>query len=411
MFENYIKTAIKVLLRRKFFTFISMFAITFTLLVLIVAAAMLDFIFAPHAPETRLDRTLGVYNMGLTGEHFARTGFGGYKLLNEQLRNLPGAERMSIVHIQASATTYVDGRKITVWLKHTDGDFWKVYDFHFVEGGPFTSSDDANANRVAVINRATRERFFGDAPALGRTIDLNGQRFRVVGVVDNVPFTRIVPFSDVWAPIGTIPSPSFRQELVADFFGVVVAKDRSYFPQMREEFQARLKRVQMPSSEFTKLTGGLDTEFEALSRLMLSPRLEESHPQGLRAILLALMFLFMLIPAVNLMNITVSRTMERSGEIGVRKAFGASSLALIGQFISENVVVTIGGGVLSVIVSQFVLSALNHSGLVPYGNFHVNWRIFLDGLVLAFVFGVITSLYPAWRMSRLHPAEALRRQS
>ena len=60
MFENYIKTALKVLQRRKFFTFISMFAITFTLLVLIVAAAMLDFVFAPHAPETRLDRTLGV---------------------------------------------------------------------------------------------------------------------------------------------------------------------------------------------------------------------------------------------------------------------------------------------------------------------------------------------------------------
>ena len=95
----------------------------------------------------------------------------------------------------------------------------------------------------------------------------------------------------------------------------------------------------------------------------------------------------------------------------MRKAFGASSLALIGQFISENVVVTIGGGVLSVLVSQFVLSALNRSGLIPYGNFHVNWRIFVYGLALAFVFGVVTSLYPAWRMSRLHPAEALRRQS
>jgi putative ABC transport system permease protein len=95
----------------------------------------------------------------------------------------------------------------------------------------------------------------------------------------------------------------------------------------------------------------------------------------------------------------------------VRKAFGASSRALIGQFMTENVLVTIVGGVFSVIVAQIVLMLINRSGVIPYGDFHVNWRIFVYGLVLAILFGFITSVYPAWRMSRLHPAEALRRQS
>jgi putative ABC transport system permease protein len=411
MFENYIKTALKVLLRRKFFTFISMFAITFTLLVLIVAAAMLDFIFAPHAPESRLDRTLGVYAMGLSGDHFAQTGFGGYKVLNATLRDLPGAERVSLVRLQSTVTTYLNDRKFTSWLKQTDGEFWKVYDFEFIEGRPFSAADDAAGQRVAVINRATRERFFGDAPALGKTVELDNQRYRVVGVVENVPFTRIVPFSDVWVPIGSSLSSTYRDEYVSNFFGVVVAKDRSAFPGLKAEFAKRLARVPLPSSTYTKLSGGLDTEFEALSRMMLSSRSEESHPERLKAILLAMMFLFMLIPAVNLMNISISRTIERSGEIGVRKAFGASSRALIGQFMTENVLVTVVGGVISVIVAQIVLMLINSSGVIPYGDFHVNWRIFVYGLVLAIIFGFITSVYPAWRMSRLHPAEALRRQS
>lgn len=65
MLKNYIKMALKVLTRRKFFTFISLFGISLTLLVLMVFSAMLDHIFAPHSPEARLDRTLGVHTLAM----------------------------------------------------------------------------------------------------------------------------------------------------------------------------------------------------------------------------------------------------------------------------------------------------------------------------------------------------------
>ena len=64
-------------------------------------------------------------------------------------------------------------------------------------------------SQVAVINAATRERLFGGQPAVGRTLDVDGQSFRVVGVVADVPIYRIVPFSDVWVPTSTSKSRSY----------------------------------------------------------------------------------------------------------------------------------------------------------------------------------------------------------
>jgi len=114
------------------------------------------------------------------------------------------------------------------------------------------------------------------------------------------------------------------------------------------------------------------------------------------------------LPTVNLVNLNVSRIMERASEIGVRKAFGASSRTLVGQFIVENLMLTLVGGIVGFAVSVLVLRAITASGMVPYANLTVNVRIFLYGLALAVFFGVFSGVYPAWRMSRLNPVAALK---
>jgi putative ABC transport system permease protein len=134
----------------------------------------------------------------------------------------------------------------------------------------------------------------------------------------------------------------------------------------------------------------------------------ESHTALLWALIVGVMLMFALLPTVNLVNLNMSRIMERASEIGVRKAFGASSRTLVGQFLVENVVLAIVGGVLGFAGSLIVLEAANRSGLIPYAHFTMNYRIFLYGLGLAVFFGVLSGVFPAWRMSRLHPVQALK---
>jgi putative ABC transport system permease protein len=120
------------------------------------------------------------------------------------------------------------------------------------------------------------------------------------------------------------------------------------------------------------------------------------------------MLLFMSLPAINLVSINLSRILERSSEIGVRKSFGASGSALIGQFVIENVLLCLAGGVIGLVLSWCVLAAIGASGLIPHAKFGLNYRIFAYALFLATFFGVLSGVYPAWKMSRMHPVAALR---
>lgn len=409
MFMSSLKIAFKVLLRRKFYTFISLFAICFTLVVLNVATALIDATFGPSAPETHVDRTLGIYGAELRGEHMRRTGLAGYAIADRYARGLPNVEEMSYSTLAGSAFTYPNGQRVELSLKYADAAFWRILDFDFLEGAPFSDADDASGNLVAVINDSTRRRLFGAEPAVGRDVEVDGRTFRVVGVVADVSRLRLVPFSDVWVPLGAAKSDSYKRELVGGGAALLLARSASDFPAIREEFESRLARADLSQfGDFTELRSSASSLLEFGAAMLLDDSTGRGSTTTLFVAIGVAMLLFMLLPSINLTNINMSRIMERASEIGVRKAFGASSAMLVGQFLVENVVITVAGGIVAFALSQVVLSTINSSGLIQYASLRVNYRVFLFGLLIAAVFGIVSGVYPAWRMSRLNPVAALK---
>lgn len=415
MIRNYLKIAVKVLLRRKFFTFISLFGISVTLLVLLVASAMLDHTVAPQSPESRSDRTLGIHALRMQGPENTMTTDPGYGFLDKNIRPLaalPGVEAVTVYSNLDSLSSYVSGRKITSSVKRTDGQFWQVFDFEFLEGQPFSVADEESGNFVAVVSAATRERFFGDQKAVGKTIEVDGQRFRVVGVVQNVPVIRVNSAADLWVPISTAKTSSYKDQVImGSFNSVILARSRADFPAIKAEVQARLRQVEknLPDPKmFKTLSGSADTMFESISRRTLPADFDQDPGVRLWRILLIFTVLFLLLPTVNLVNINLSRILDRASEIGVRKAFGASSRTLVGQFLIENLVLTLVGAAFGLLLAIAVLGALNSSGVIPYAHFTVSYRVFFQGLGVTLFFALLSGVYPAWRMSRLHPVKALR---
>jgi len=411
MLTHYLTMTIAVLKRRPFYTAISLFGISFTLLVLMVFVAMADHALAPMAPESRQDRMLGVQSARMFGPESAWSSNAGYMLFDKYARTLPGVEALTIFSSFQSVATYLGDQRITSQMKRTDGNFWRVFDFTFIEGGPYGQADVDEARFVAVITRATRERLFpGAASALGKTFEADGQSFRIVGVVENVPDIRYVPFSDIFAPITTAKTDAYKRDIMGDFQAVALARTRDDLPIIREEFNARLSRLELPDKAYKTLVAPFETKYDAIARE--SPLADRSSPdrQGskLTVFLAILALVFVTLPTVNLVNVNISRILERASEIGVRKAFGAPTRQLIAQFVVENVILTLLGGAIGLVLSGLVLRAMNQSGFIAHSAFTINARVFAYAVLIAFAFGVISGVYPAWRMARLHPVEALK---
>jgi putative ABC transport system permease protein len=231
----------------------------------------------------------------------------------------------------------------------------------------------------------------------------------VLGVVADVPMLRLVAFSDIWVPHTTAKSDSYKSELIGDFMGILLLAPGADVKAVQDEFASRLTTVQFPDPKnFNTLHATPETMFDTVARMLFGGRGEGDYGTRLRLALALGTLLFMLLPAINLVNLNISRILERAPEIGVRKAFGASSSTLVGQFLVENLLLTGLGAVLGVVVAAVGLALINASGLLPYVVLSVNVRVLAWGVLLAAVFAVVSGVYPAWRMSRLHPVDALR---
>ena len=137
-------------------------------------------------------------------------------------------------------------------------------------------------------------------------------------------------------------------------FAVLLAKSPADLPALKKAvFENGSHIVEDDPAKWTKTLLLANTAFDSFARGFSSnSRGEESGAEQVMAWIIVLMFLFMLLPALNLVNLNLGRMMERSAEIGVRKAFGASTMELVKQFLIENVVLSLLGCLVALLLTQ-----------------------------------------------------------
>jgi putative ABC transport system permease protein len=410
MLKNYFKIAIAVLRRRKFFTFISLFGISFTLTILMVLTAFIDKVVNDNYPDKKRDRSLYVNRMELRGKESMNGGFPSYHFLKHYVGKMKTPVMVGISSGFNSTNTYVNNRKVVINYKYTNADFWNVLEFDFKEGKAITKQQVDNAERVTVISEDMKKEYFGDdnTPAVGKYIEADNIKYRVCGVIRSLPITTYLFYADIYLPFTTSKTnPESDKGYMGNYTAILLAKSPGDVAKMKQEYEAIIPKLAMPSKEFdhiyshalTYIEGYVDTGNEQKSGMLYA----------IMAITIFALFV-MLLPTLNLVNVNITRIMERSSEIGVRKAFGASSKTLVYQFIVENLILTFLGGIIGVVLSLVVMYIINSAHLIANLPLSLNFTVLFYAFLTCIFFGLLSGVYPAWRMSKLNIVKALKAQ-
>jgi len=414
MITNYLKIAWKVLLRHPFYTFVTLFGISLTLTVLIVLTAFINHLTGPNYPEYKRDRTLYFQKITLqdTLKQSANIGQATFEFMQRYVTSLKTPEKVAIATFTGLSNAYVNGKRIEVKYKHTDAAFWEVAEFDFLEGKPYNEQHLAGGENVTVISDHLRQQYFGDdsEPVAGQFIEVDNRKYRVIGVVRGVPVTRPFTTADVYLPYSATHKDGRSKGFMGDYVAMVLARDKADFPAIQSELDGAISRIPMPQMnggfKFYFLEGGAYPYLDAM--LNTFPVFGTEASTLFYAVIAIFMALFMLLPAINLVNLNVSRMMERASEIGVRKAFGAPVRTLMGQFVIENLFVTAIGGAIALVLSTLIVYLINRSGLIVKADLTINLTVFAVGILVCLAFGIMSGLLPALRMARVSIAQALK---
>jgi putative ABC transport system permease protein len=406
MLKNYFKIALVVLRRRKFFTFISLFGISFTLTILIVLTAFIDKVVGDSYPDKKRDRSLYINTIIESSKNGMSSGALSFYFLNRYAATLKTAQRVTIFSGFGGTNTYVNNKKIAINFKYTDANYWNILDYDFIEGKPFNETQVQNADLVAVISEDARKSYFGDdGPVIGKYIEADNVRYRVCGVVKNVPVTTFMLYSDIYLPY-TVSKMDFRDmSYRGGYMAILLGASAADVQRMHEEYEQVVQRIPMESKDFDKIYSHADSYIRSYVNTGNEDQSGVAIALGAIAVFVLLV---MLLPTLNLVNINVTRILERSSEIGVRKAFGASSKTLVYQFIVENLILTLLGGLVGIVISLIVLQVINSAGLIPNLSLSINLTVLGYTLITCLFFGLLSGVYPAWRMSRINVVEALK---
>ena len=410
MLKNYLLTAYKVFMRRKLFTAINLLCIVLTLVVLMVTTALLETAFYPNGIEGKSGRLLEVSKLSQSSaDGGARaTSRLGYKLIDKHLRPMKTAKLVAAASAPAPVSVYQDDRVTELDMRRVDTNYWRILEFKLLDGRLPTLDDEQQGRLVAVINQSVAQQLFAGTSAIGQPLDIGGQAFKVIGVVEDVP-VHLNAYSEVWAPVTTYPRSDYKDHISGSFSALLLAEKPADVPRMQREVEQIAKAFVPQEENMAVARFWADSKIDNIARGLLDNQEQADSGAGaLLAIITTVMVLFMLLPALNLVNLNTGRMLERSSEIGVRKSFGATSAHLVWQFLVENALLCLAGGLIGLGVTGVILQWIESSGLVPYLEVRLNFAVFGYSMLLTLVFGILSGLIPAWKMSRLDPVDALK---
>jgi putative ABC transport system permease protein len=280
----------------------------------------------------------------------------------------------------------------------TEPQYFDIRSWPFQEGSSFTQSDVDSAANVAVIGETVRKNLFGATDPVGQTIRINNLPFRVTGVL-TAKGTAAAMGNDqddtIVVPITTLQKKITGQDWLRWIMVSAVSREGSYAAQQQITSLLRDRH---------RIRSGQDDDF-FVRNLADMADLADQQARLFTILLASIASISLLVGGIGIMNIMLVSVTERTREIGIRMAIGATEGDVQQQFLTEAVVLSLLGGAIGIFLGMSASYLITQT---------LGWPVLVSpaAIVTAVVFsmavGIFFGFYPARKAARLDPIEALR---
>jgi putative ABC transport system permease protein len=341
----------------------------------------------------------------------ASFGFGGVRGTggSTQTLTIEDAEAIAeeVTYVSAVAPSYLSNLQLVVGSENTNSsvtgttpEYVEVSNLEIASGAFFTEYDYQRGAKVTVLGANIKETLFGDTDAIGQQMRMGGNIVRVVGVLE-LQETMMGPDDSIFIPLTAMQqmvaqTRTAQGERVISSISLTVS-DEAQADYVVEEVTSLLRsRHRLGSLD--------DNDFNITSMQEIAETISETA-STLTLLLGAIAAISLLVGGIGVMNIMLVSVLERTREIGIRKALGAREHDIWIQFLIEAAILTLSGGVIGVIIGWLVAYFINSMGIMTTV---VTADVVILAVSVSVGIGLFFGFYPAWNASRLNPIEALR---
>ena len=278
-------------------------------------------------------------------------------------------------------------------------DEYKIQSMQLTMGRFIAASDVKNSNRVCVIPEGTAEDLIGYKDCLGKEISLNGIKYTVVGVLEDEEESLATILSGgmktAYIPYTSLMRLSTDNGSTISTFYIGAAE--GYTLDQAEEVMKNLLLERFNEDDDAFSISSQNMIEEAMGRIS----------NFLNILLGGIAAISLIVGGIGIMNIMLVTVTERTREIGIRKAIGASRRTILVQFLIEAVVLCMLGCALGIFVSWGILQIISAITVSASISFRLNGRVVVLSVLFCFLIGVIFGLYPANKAAKMKPIDAL----
>ncbi len=297
----------------------------------------------------------------------------------------------------ASVQVVSDNQNWSTRVTGTEPQYFDIRNWPFAMGGNFTQDDVTRSTNVVVLGATVQQNLFGTANPVGQTVRIGTLPFQVVGVLVAKGQSGLGQDQDdgVYVPITTLQKKISGQNWLQYIMASATSQPASF---------AATGQITVLLRDRHRIRSGQDDDF-TVRNLADVAQLADASAQVMTLLLASIAGVSLIVGGIGIMNIMLVSVTERTREIGIRLAIGATESDVLRQFLSESVVLSLAGGILGI---MFGIAASMTITKVLGWNILISPTAIASAVVFSMAVGIFFGFYPARKAAMLDPIEALR---